>query len=271
MSRLANLIRDRMAQRKKLLSVFLTAGYPELESLPQLVDIVADSGADFVEIGIPFSDPIADGPVIQKSSQVALANGIDLRRIIEQISEIRKTNDIPIVLMGYLNPMLRYGLRDFVTDAQGCGVDGFIIPDLIPEEYERLQPAFPPSSPGVNFLVSPNTPLARAKAIADLTHDFVYCVSVTGVTGARDGIATETVAFLQSIRQVVSRPYFVGFGISSAQDAARLAGLSDGVIVGSAIIRILDRTEPMAARLGTVGDYVSGLKSALEGLSDGNC
>ena len=240
MTRLTNLIADKMQREEKLLSVFLTAGYPELGSAPELVRLVEEAGADFVELGIPFSDPIADGPVIQHSSQVALANGINLKEIMQQVRQIRKNSSIPLILMGYLNPIIKYGLRDFLGDAESAGVDGLIIPDLIPEEYDRLRTEFESTSVGINFLVSPNTARERVRKIARLTQDFVYCVAVTGITGARQGVADETVAFLQEMRKLITRPCFVGFGISSAQDASRIAALCDGVIVGSAITKLLN-------------------------------
>ena len=223
MNRLTKLFECNRVQKQKLLSIFITAGYPKLESTPKLVNVLEDAGADFLELGVPFSDPIADGPTIQRASQRALANGMNLPILLEQVQMIRKNNQIPIILMGYFNTFMRYGLTKFMTDAQQVGVDGLIIPDLIPEEYRNFRGRFDHSTLGLNFLISPNTPLSRIKTIDNLTRDFIYCVSVTGVTGARRGVHDESVDFLRSLSAHVQNPYLVGFGISTPTDARKPA------------------------------------------------
>lgn len=263
MNRLQKLFVKNEKQREKLLSVFVTAGYPHLECTPELVCAVAEAGADFVEIGLPFSDPIADGPTIQQSSQVAIENGMNLSRVLEQVQTIRQLSEIPIVLMGYFNPILKYGLEKFVEDASAAELDGCIIPDLIPEEYLKFEQPFREKSLGVNFLISPNTSKTRIRSIANLTHAFVYCVSVTGITGARQGVPPGIIDFLRSLKGMVERPYLVGFGISNSDDAAEIARHCDGVIVGSAIMKILSRKVNHKEKLKLVSQFVGDLKSSL--------
>lgn len=263
MNRLCKLFEQNRARRRKLLSIFITAGYPELDSAPELVRTLEMAGADFVEIGVPFSDPIADGPTIQKASQHALENGMNLKMVLEQIQIIRRQSQIPIILMGYFNPMMNYGLEKMVADAEAVGVDGFIIPDLLPEEFLRCGGVFEGSSLGVNFLVSPNTPLSRIRKIDGLTRDFIYCVSVTGVTGVRQGIRPELFDFLKSVRGQVEHPYLVGFGISKPTDARKIVQYCDGVIIGSAVINRLKRDDSNIERLDAVGKLVRQIKLEL--------
>lgn len=248
-----------------MLSVFLTAGYPERNSTVPLVETVAAAGADFIELGIPFSDPMADGPTIQASSQTALENGMTVSLLLQQVAKVRDRTNIPIVLMGYLNPLLKYGLAALVRDAENAGADAFIIPDLIPEEYARFASAFETAAIGLNFLISPNTSRERIQMVDALTHDFVYCVSVTGVTGAHRGVADSTISFLQRVNQTVRRPCLAGFGISSPEDAAAISRNCHGVIVGSAIIRRMARNNESEKYLIRVGEFVSDLKEALRG------
>ncbi len=266
MNRLQKLLRQKKSAGEKVLSIFLTAGYPELASTGELVTAVANAGADFVELGIPFSDPMADGPTIQASSQKALENGMTLPRLLRQVESIRAKTEIPILLMGYLNPLISYGMKAFLRDAETSGVDGLIIPDLIPEEYEHFRQNFAQSSMGLNFLISPNSTAERVAIVDGLSHAFIYCVAVTGVTGAREGVANTTIEFLKGLRQRVSKPYLVGFGISSAADAAVVARYCSGVIVGSAVTKIIAAETNGKARLDKVGEFVTELRKALRGV-----
>ena len=271
MSRLAKLIQHKVAQSEKILSVFLTAGYPEPEATAEVVFRLEAAGVDFVELGIPFSDPIADGPTIQESSQQALDSGMTLPGALHLVENIRRHSELPIVLMGYLNPMLKYGLARLVDTAATVGLDGFIIPDLLPEASARIAPAFENATVGLNFLVSPNTAEDRIKKVAGMTRDFLYCVSVTGVTGARKSVSEETLAFLQRTRSWADgTPCFAGFGIASGKVAAEISRHCDGVIVGSAVIKLLAGGEPLHLKLNRVSDFIAELKASLKGVGHGH-
>lgn len=260
MRRLHKLIQAKKSAGDKCLSVFLPAGFPRADSTPRLVMGMQEAGVDFIELGIPFSDPIADGPVIQEASQIALRNGTTVERCFGIIDEIRRQSDLPIVLMGYFNPLLHFGIDNALRRAQACGVDGFIIPDLLPEEYLRFQPHFQ-GGPGVNFLVSPNTNSERLRRIDALTDSFVYCVSVKGTTGARTGVAAGLEDYLRRVRRNVRHAFMVGFGISTPEDAAAISRLSDGVIVGSAVIKMLLQ-KPGAAGISGAIELVARIRQA---------
>lgn len=266
MNRIAQMFHEAQDAGDKILSVFVTAGYPTLESTADIVWRLDQSGADLVEIGIPFSDPIADGPTIQNSSKIALDNGMTVRLALKQVRTIRQKSEIPLILMGYLNPLLKYGLETFLCDAESAGVDGLIIPDLLPEEFYRLKATFDDSSLGLSFLVSPNTPPERIKKIDKLTSHFIYCVSVTGVTGSRAGLSSTLLGFLQSLESIVSHPRLVGFGISNAGNAKNIAKTVEGVIVGSAVIDLMTNHKDSQQMLKTIGQFVHTLKLAVRGL-----
>jgi tryptophan synthase alpha chain len=265
LSRLSELFEE-TKDREKLLSIFVTAGYPECESTPDLVWRVEEAGADFVEVGFPFSDPMADGPTIQKSSEVALANGVTLPMVLEQIGTIRERSQIPVVLMTYLNPVLAYGLEPLLRDAKSVGVDGFIIPDLIPEEWRRLCGKDSKYQIEANFLISPITPEARIATIDKLTSDFLYCVSVTGVTGARHGMPPGLAEFLKRTSSQTTHPLLVGFGVSKPADARNIAQYCDGVIVGSALISQFEQHATENEAFASITNLVGELKSALKGV-----
>jgi len=221
---------------KKVLALFLTGGFPHLGSAVEIVPRLAAAGADLVEIGIPFSDPMADGPVIQKSSMVALANGITLLFLLDQIRKIRRSCQVPIVLMGYVNPILRYGPERFFDDAAEAGVDGVILPELPLEEAARFREKIVRSGLAQILLVTPTTPPERIAAIDAASSGFLYCVATTGVTGVGGKSAAHD--YVANVRaQAKKNPLLVGFGISSPDDARRAASQSDGVIVGSALIK----------------------------------
>lgn len=266
MNRLKKMFQIAQNQREKLLSIFVTAGYPKLDSTPELVWTFEKAGANFVEIGVPFSDPIADGPTIQKASQIALKNGMNLSIVLNQVQMVRQQSQIPIILMGYVNPLLNYGLEKFIKDAEEAGVDGLIIPDLIPEEFLNYKNLFKGSNLGINFLISPNTPTKRIKFIDNLTCDFIYCVSVTGVTGCRKGVTQGLVDYLQSIRKLINHPFLVGFGVSNPKDARDIARYCHGVIIGSAIINLIRKYTAYMDMLEAVCHFGQEVKSALKGV-----
>jgi tryptophan synthase alpha chain len=226
-------LRGRLAQGRKALVPFLTANFPDLRTFVALLGEVGQCGCDCVEVGLPFSDPIADGPTIQYASERSLRRGTTIRAVLDAIEAARIAT--PVILMGYLNPLLAYGLRRFADDARQAGVRGVIIPDL-----PSLEPGLDlhPLSDGWEriLLATPNTAPARLRDIGRATRGFLYAVTVTGVTGARRELPPDTSAFLRRARQATRRPVLAGFGIADADTAARVAEVCDGVIVGSALI-----------------------------------
>lgn len=221
------------------MSLFLTAGYPDLDSTVDLILGLAENGTDLVELGMPFSDPLADGPTIQYSSNRAIDNGVTMNRIFEMVSEVKKQSDIPIILMGYINPVLRYGIEDFCAKAARVGVDGLIIPDVPVEESEIIDEVAKQHGLSLIYLVAPNTSDKRMQLIDEKSEGFVYCVSVTGVTGARDGeeVSKSVNRFIERVKKnITQNPKMVGFGIKSHEDALSIAKDMDGFIVGSALI-----------------------------------
>jgi tryptophan synthase alpha chain len=243
---------------EKALALFLTAGFPSLSQTLPLVLTLEDGGADIVELGMPFSDPLADGPVIQRASAVALANGVTLPWILEQVAAVRARSAIPLVLMGYLNPIFRYGVEDFFRDAAAAGVDGVILPELPLEEWKRFVPSLHGADLAGILLVTPTTPIPRVKAIDEASSGFLYCVSSTGVTGG--STPTDSAAYISDVKQHVSRnPVMVGFGISLPEHARAFAGVADGVIVGSALLRKIAESPALSG----IGMWVRDFKSVL--------
>lgn len=223
------------AKGEKALSLFITAGYPKIDSTVELVLRLERAGADLVELGMPFSDPIADGPVIQTSSAVALKNGVTLNRIFGYVREIRKRSEIPLVLMGYLNPILAYGIERFFVTARNAGADGVILPEVPYDECSRFRKHFRANHLAQILLVTPTTSPVRIEAIDALSSGFLYCVSTTGVTGS--GSRAPARDYLRTVRRhALKNPVLVGFGVSTPRDAAALASHADGVIIGSALI-----------------------------------
>lgn len=216
---------------------YLPLGFPSLDISRDLIRVVADAGADVIELGVPFSDPLADGPVIQHATQVALQNGITLAKCLEIVRSARGAGvTIPLVLMGYYNPILQFGIEEFARAAREAGVDGLIIPDLPPEEAGAISTASHANELDLIFLAAPTSTPARLKLIGGESRGFVYLVSVTGVTGARTEMASDIGEFVARVRAVTSKPVCVGFGIANAETARAVAKIADGVIVGSALV-----------------------------------
>jgi tryptophan synthase alpha chain len=240
---------------------YFTLGYPDYESSLDIIQACAEAGADLMELGIPFSDPLADGPTIQHSTHVALQKGMTVARSLQAVRTLRARGlKLPLLLMGYLNPALAYGLADFVADAAGAGADGFIIPDLPPEEADELQALCRAQEMNLIFLLAPNSPDERVKRVAQTSSGFIYLVSVTGVTGARSALPPHLPRFVQRVRAVTDKPLAVGFGIATPQQAAAVGKLADGVIVGSALIKVVQQADdPVAA----AAEFVHKIKAAL--------
>ena len=219
---------------------FVTAGDPDLDTTYDLVLTMAESGADIIELGIPFSDPLADGPTIQAASQRALQAGVNPDEILDVVELIRRESQIPIVLMGYYNPVLKYGLSAFAERASEAGADGTIIPDLPLEEARDWQRRASENGIANIFLVAPNTPEKRVEKIAKRSKGFLYYVSVTGITGARKRLPLELTQDLERVRSLSPVPVAVGFGISRPEQVSMLREHADGIIVGSAIVKIIE-------------------------------
>lgn len=240
---------------------YYTLGFPTPEISLQVIEAVAAEGADLIELGVPFSDPLADGPTIQHSTQVSLEQGVTPRHCLEMAATLRTRGvSQPLVFMGYMNPMLAYGLADFVEQAAGSGISGLIVPDLPPEEASDLEGLCRRHGLGLIYLASPNTTASRLKLIAARTSGFLYLVSITGVTGARTELPSDLEGFITRARQVAKTPVVVGFGISTSEQAAAVGLHADGVVVGSALIRAAASSDnPPSAAAAFTANLMNGL------------
>ena len=230
-----------------ILSVFYTAGYPSLDSTMPIAKCLQDAGADLIEIGIPFSDPIADGPVIQESNNVALANGMTVKKLLEQVAEVRKQVTMPIILMGYLNPVLQYGIEKFCKEASAAGVNGLILPDMPMDEYQKTYKSlFEQHNLRNTFLISPTTSEARIRKIDEATNGFIYAVSSSSTTGAKTGFSDVQKEYLAKLKSMqLKNPFLVGFGISNHQTFSTVCEYGAGAIVGSAFITMLKNSKDL--------------------------
>ncbi len=261
MSFIAEYISNKNKNNEKVLSIFLTAGFPDKKDFTNIALKVLDAGADMLEIGFPFSDPLADGPIIQHSSQTALNFGVNLQQTFRFVKEIRNGTDKPLIMMGYANPVLSYGIKKFAGNAKDAGVNGLIIPDIPIEEYDGF---FDNSFDGLDtvMLITPTTPDERIKLVDDKSSGFIYCVSVKGTTGVHHHDKSESVEFIKRTRTAVKKnKTLVGFGISSYDDAKMFAPHCDGVIVGSAVIKSL--MEDKDNNYKNTFNLVKSIKSAL--------
>lgn len=264
MSRIEATFETLLNRRSKALIPYITAGDPDIETTKRLVEAMEQNGADIIELGVPFSDPLADGTTIQRASQRALQRGIDLATILKAVAEIRRESSIPLVLMTYYNPVLRYGIERFVHQASGAGVDGVILPDLPPEEAEEFLELAKPRDFDLIFLVAPTSTPERIRLVDQYSSGFIYCVSLTGVTGARGEIYRGLSDFIKGVRAHTDKPLAIGFGISTPKQAGEVARIADGVIVGSAIVDLIERTRDIKDGLKRVGRFIRELKSGIE-------
>jgi len=249
----------RRAEGRAALIPYVTAGYPERESTVEALHALADHGADVIELGIPFSDPLADGPTIQASSFASLQNGTTVRTVLEDLATFRAKRDTPVVLFTYLNPVMRYGISDFLADAERAGANGVLLTDVPSGSDPELEEKFVASPLDLIRLIAPTTPLERVPAVAAGGSGFLYYISRTGVTGARSELRGELSKEVAAIREVVDLPVAVGFGISSPEQAAFVASVADGVVVGSALVRILGESGVTAA-----ADFLESLRRAMD-------
>jgi tryptophan synthase alpha chain len=261
MSIITEYIKTKINLNEKILSVFLTSGFPCKEDFAELALKVLEAGADMLEIGFPFSDPLADGPIIQSSSYKALQDGINLAITFDYVSEIRKKTEKPVILMGYANPVLSFGVRKFAEQAEASGVNGIIIPDVPIEEYENFFGNFF-NGLDIILLITPTTSDERIKLIDEKSSGFVYCVSVSGTTGLHHQNKFAGIEFIKRAHNTVSKnKTLVGFGISNGDDAKAFTPYCDGIIVGSAIIKSLSQDDK---NYSSTIKLVKSLKQALK-------
>ena len=231
-----NRIQKLFQNRTEKVIPFLTAGYPEKKDTVNMVLTAEKTGAAMVELGMPFSDPLADGPVIQESSQKAIKNGVTINWILETVSNIRRQSDIPIALMGYINPILKFGLTHFMESCSQAGVDGLIIPDVPPEEADDYVKSSKTNGISPILLVAPNTPEKRIHEISKLAGDLIYCVAILGITGGMGSIGIHLISYLNRVEKNSDCPFIVGFGIKDREDVIEINKIAHGAVVGSAII-----------------------------------
>src|SRR5512135_288671 len=263
MSRIADKLKELKKRNECALIPYIMAGDPDLESTGKLVLEMEKSGADMVELGVPFSDPLADGPTIQKAAIRALANKVNLRKVFALVKGIRKDTDIPIILMLYYNLVYKYGEEAFARDAAAAGVDGMIIPDLPPDEASGLLRATRANGLDVIFLLAPTSSRDRVNLVDKRSKGFIYYVSLTGVTGARKTLDKGIEESVEALRLMTDKPICVGFGISRPDQAKKVAAWADGVIVGSAIVGQIEKTRSSARMLKEVGRFVRELKEGV--------
>ena len=256
-------IKDRLASLNgnKALVAFYTAGDPDLDASKEIFAVIEKNGADIVELGVPFSDPLADGPTIQASSYRSLNNGTTLKKIIRMVADIRKTSELPVVLMTSFNPIFVYGKKEFVADAVKAGVDGVIIPDLPHEEAEE----FLAIADGLDmiFLLAPTSTPDRIQQIGKISKGFIYYISLTGTTGTKESLSVGLEEKVSEIKNSVPLPVLVGFGISGPEQAAEAAKVSDGVILGSAIVKLIETNSNPVERDRKLGEFLTSIQKAI--------
>jgi tryptophan synthase alpha chain len=239
------------AKKENLLNVYFTAGFPELDSTGLVLKTLESAGADIVEIGMPYSDPMADGPTIQESNTVALKNGMSIRKLLQQVETARAEVSLPIILMGYLNPVMQYGVERFCEEAARVGVDGLILPDLPLHDYEEVyRPVFEKYNLSVIFLITPQTSEERIRKIDQLTNSFIYMVSSASTTGKKVGGEVQQIQYFERIQGLeLTNPKLIGFGISDRDTFDLACRYAEGAIIGSAFIKVIQEKEDLPARI----------------------
>jgi tryptophan synthase alpha chain len=263
MNRLSKCFTTLGKHQSKALVTFITAGDPNLATTEEMIPLLREAGADIIELGMPFSDPMADGPTIQLSSERALAAGTTLEDILATVRRVRVTCDVPIILMGYLNPIHAYGYERFSHDAAKAGVDGVLLVDMPPEEADQFLRFANANDLKVIFLLTPTSTDDRVATVAKLGRGFVYYVTVTGVTGARQEVSTSLADELGRVRARITTPIVAGFGISTPAQAADVAAMADGVVVGSALVKLFQLYSGEQLR-EEVKRFVGSLKQAID-------
>ena len=247
-------------KKNNILSIYYTAGFPALNDTVPIAQYLEQAGADLIEIGMPFSDPVADGPTVQESNKKALDNGMNTRLLLEQVKEIRKTVTIPIILMGYFNPVVQYGVEKFVREAAAAGVDGVILPDLPFLEFEEsYKDLFATAGMGNTFLISPTTSEERIRKIDHASNGFVYAVSSSSTTGAKSGFTAEQIAYFDKLKKLnLKNPFLIGFGISDHATFSKASEYAAGAIIGSAFVNLLNASTDLKKDIMT---YVKSVKT----------
>ena len=247
-------------KKKQLLNVYFTAGYPKLDDTVRIAKALQDSGADILEIGLPFSDPVADGPTIQQSSTQALDNGMTLEKLFVQLADVRKTVTIPILMMGYINPVIQFGIERFCKKCAEVGVDGLILPDLPMSEYEEMyKPVFEKYGLYNVFLITPQTSESRIRKIDELSNGFIYMVAASSITGAKSEISQVQVDYFNRVNSMgLKNRRMIGFGISNHSTFSQACNYADGAIMGSAFIKLLSQD----ASEKSIGNFIKSIKSA---------
>lgn len=240
---------DQLFDRKKerVLSIYFTAGFPMLEDTLPIMQGIEEAGADIIEVGVPYSDPIADGPTIQDSNMLALNNGMSLKKLFAQLKDMRRSVNLPVVLMGYLNPIIQYGMEEFCKQCQNLGIDGLIVPDLPMHQFlDEYKDMFDRYGLRNTFLISPQTSEKRIREIDTYSNGFIYMVSSHSITGAKSGISDEQVAYFERVKAMkLKNPRLIGFGISDAQTFSIASKYSNGAIIGSAFIQNIKESKDL--------------------------
>ena len=252
-----NRINEKLKEDKKLLSIYFTAGYPQINDTVSIIEDLEKNGVDMIEIGLPFSDPLADGPTIQESSTQALRNGMTTDKLFQQLKDIRKTVKIPLIIMGYFNPMLQYGVEEFCKKCEEIGIDGLIIPDLPVDVYsEKYQAIFEKHNLINVFLITPQTSEDRIRFIDSVSNGFIYMVSSASVTGSTSGFGEDTKAYFKRISDLdLNNPQIIGFGISDEKSFKEATEYANGAIIGSAFIKHLNKDG-----INTIPDFVKSIR-----------
>jgi tryptophan synthase alpha chain len=263
MSRLDETFARLRARSERALMPYFTAGDPSLADTRRLVVEAARRGADVIELGVPFSDPLADGPVVQRAGTRALAAGATVPRVLETVAALRAETDVPLVLMTYYNPVLAFGLKAFARTAVDAGADGAIVVDMPPEESEPLASEAASAGLDLVYMVAPTSTLQRVRLIAKTSRGFIYVVSLTGVTGERQELPAGLASQIEVLRGVTDKPLCVGFGISTPAHAAAVGRIADGAVVGSAIVRLVEARTGSPTLVDDVGKFIAELKAPL--------
>jgi tryptophan synthase alpha chain len=263
MNRIQKTFRRLNRNGAKALVTFVTAGDPSLDATRKILGSLERGGADVVELGVPFSDPMADGPVIQKASERALARGATLKKVLSLVADCRKRSEVPILLMGYFNPILAHGIEAFARDAARAGVDGAIVVDLPPEESAELDRALKKYGLDLIYLLTPTSDADRIRIVCRRARGFIYFVSITGITGARLKSEEEIRRKVAEIRSQTKLPIAIGFGISKPEHARAMAKIADGVVVGSALVNLIEKHARSRKLTAKSEAFVRQLKSAL--------
>jgi tryptophan synthase alpha chain len=263
MGRIGKKFESLSAKNEKALIVYLTAGDPSLDTTKKLILGLDNAGVDILEIGVPFSDPTADGPVIQAASQRALKNGTTLKSVLNMVADIRRVSEIPIVLFGYFNPIFAFGVKKFAKTAKKAGVDGVLVVDLPPEEAPELR--IHTDAAGLDFisLVAPTTGKERLRNILKSATGFLYYISITGVTGTAASRTEDIAREVSKIRKLTEMPIAVGFGISNAEQAKEIGAIADGIVIGSAVVKLIDENRNSDDLTEIVCEYVKNIKQSL--------